>query len=134
MISSYFLQKENPFQCLGEKYSSGMTQLLVREVMVIFQPVANFLWFEHKVERTMVGLRPYSEIYQMFRKTLEPSCSGPKVVPAHKIWVHRHILEWSNRIQRIEIIKWEKFPSKWFFSYHRNQRSREQWTAKFHLN
>ena len=37
-----FLTK-NPFQCLGEKYSSEMTQPLVREVMVLFLPVTQFL-------------------------------------------------------------------------------------------
>ena len=43
LICGYFLQK-NPFKlCLGEKYSSEMTQLLVQEVMVIFLPIAKFL-------------------------------------------------------------------------------------------
>ena len=43
LICGYFLQK-NPFKlCLGEKYSSEMTQLLVREVMVLFLPIAKFL-------------------------------------------------------------------------------------------
>ena len=47
-----------------------------------------------------------------FRETLEPSCSGSKIVPAYKIWVHRHILESSNRLNRLEIIDWEKLPLK----------------------
>ena len=51
-----------------------------------------------------------------FRETLGPSCSGSKIVPAHIIWVHGHILESSNRIQRLEIIDWDKYPLKWFFS------------------
>ena len=51
-----------------------------------------------------------------FGKTLGPSCSGSKIVPTHKFWVHDHILESSNRIQRLEIIDWDKYPLKWFFS------------------
>ena len=47
-----------------------------------------------------------------FRETLGPSCSGSKIVPTHKFWVHGHILESSNRIQRLEIIDWDKYPLK----------------------
>ena len=47
-----------------------------------------------------------------FGKTLGPSCSGSKIVPTHKFWVHDHILESSNRIQRLEIIDWDKYPLK----------------------
>ena len=40
-----------------------------------------------------------------FHKTVGPSCSGSKIVPARKIGVYSHIQESSNRIQRLEIVK-----------------------------
>ena len=45
-----------------------------------------------------------------FRSSFQES----KIVPSHKIWVQTHILESSNRIQRLEIMDWEKLslPSK----------------------
>ena len=51
-----------------------------------------------------------------FGKTPRPSCSGPKIEPKHKIWVHQHILDSSNRFRRLEIINWGKLPSKSIFS------------------
>ena len=51
-----------------------------------------------------------------FGKTLGPSYSGSKIVSVHKIWNHRHILESSNRLYRLEIIDWEKLPLKSKFS------------------
>ena len=51
-----------------------------------------------------------------FGGTLRSSSSGSKIVPSYKIWVHRHILESSNRLNRLEIIDWEKLPLNSKFS------------------
>ena len=73
------------------------------------------LWNASRIGGTQTLFRNLPKVSN-FGKTLGPSCSGSKIVPTHKFWVHGHILESSNRIQRLEIIDWDKYPLKWFFS------------------
>ena len=52
-------------------------------------------------------------------KFLRSSCQKSKIMPSDKIWVQTHNLESSNRIQRLEIMEWEKLPlaSKFFKTF-----------------